>query len=107
LSFFFQKIARYGLVFAASSQTSQLMIKDGMNPQLKDLSEAKQQELEPIDSGSLVKNTQVPEKASKDTLSLYERRQLLLGTIQASIVAIGTGAAIYVGVKQAAINQQL
>jgi hypothetical protein len=83
------------------------MIKDGMNSQPKDVSEVKQQELEPIDSDPLFKNTQVPEKASKDTLSLYERQQLLLGTIQASIVAIGTGAAIYVGVKQAAINQQL
>jgi hypothetical protein len=83
------------------------MTKEEMRHRLKDNMRTKKQPLKPIDSGKITGNVQISETVTKDALSRFERRQVILGTIQTVILAIGTSAAVYLGVTQTAINQKL
>jgi hypothetical protein len=55
----------------------------------------------------LTGNDQVGDTTTKHALSRFERRQVILGTLQTIILAIGTYAAVRIGITQTAINQKL
>jgi hypothetical protein len=78
-----------------------------MKHRIKKNIKAKQQSLKPIDSGKLTGSDQVSETTTKDALSRFERRQVILGTVQTIILAIGTYTAVRIGITQTAINQKL